>query len=252
MNDARYAYASARLDARRSVRPTAARRALLESSREPEHYLETLRAIAGGRQAAWLEVPATLGARDVDAHEAWLRAEWREGCAELASWYPPEWAAAFAWCAVLPDLEVLERLRAAPAGPSWAAEDPVLAPVARAEFEARADALRGTAHAPLAAAWRAGTPLRDAWIARWLEVRPPVSRRVGRLLHLLGAEVLAAARLPGRASRESLERSAARLYRAGRGTPAAAFALLVLRALDATEWRGGLAARTVMPERGGP
>jgi hypothetical protein len=239
MTDPRHAYAGARLHARFARRPGAAQWGALEASRTPEHYLDVLRA---GR---WLHVPEGALARDVDARERWLRAAWRQACAEVGAWYDAESAPTFEWLAVLADLDPLERLRTGSALPAWIDGDPWLEPLVRSIASARAERLTGTPYAPLRAAWAGTAPLLDAWHARWRALcarTPPDARRV---LAELQHAVVAASALPAGARREVIEAAAQRAFRRGAGTAAAGVAWLAVVALQLERVRGGVAARSV-------
>lgn len=237
----RQAYASARLHAVHARRASPAHWGALDASRTPEHYVDVLRA------AGWLHVPEAAVARDVDALESWLRETWRRTCDEFAAWHPARWRAAYRWTGVLPDLIALDWLHDARAVPAWLARDAHLGPIASAAPDARASALEASEYAPLVRAWRARTPLLDAWRAHWHATWPATDATGRARLLRLESLVVRAAAAPLRTSerRERLLQLLLHEWRTAEGTAAAGFCQLALRALDLERVRGGFAARLV-------
>ncbi|HUO94647.1 MAG TPA: hypothetical protein VMT92_00300 [Steroidobacteraceae bacterium] len=243
MTEARQAYALARLGARHSPPGRAAERAALAASRGPDRFLEVL------RQAQLLAPPPSVTSHDVDAFEACVVDAWRSACAEVATWHPRPWRAAYRWCATLADLTPLEGVQSGQPPRAWMLKDARLAPLLRATPEGRSAAFRAAGIAPLHAAFAAGEPLLAAWRAHWRTLWPRASRATSARLDELEALCVEATVDPLPLA-ERRARFAARLerqYRRSAGTAAAGFCELARRALDLASWRGGFAARLYVP-----
>lgn len=164
------AFAQARLQARHGAMPDEHAWHAVESSRTTAHYLALAR---NGPLARWVE---GIG-DDADLHriERGLRGRWRRYVDEVARWQAPAWRDATRWFGVLVDLQLVagllrgdERARAA-----W----PELA--ANADVRARAEVLRSSGYAPLAALPQDGgaRALTATWLAEWRRRLPPGARR---------------------------------------------------------------------------
>ena len=86
-------YASARLQARLSRRPSEGTWAAIEEARGVVPILDAARGTSLERLLQLLPPQADLPAVDLAARTAWSRT-----VAEIASWMPPEWGPALAWC----------------------------------------------------------------------------------------------------------------------------------------------------------
>ena len=219
-------YAQARLQARYGARPDEALWQRLAGQGDLGGYLAAARATS---LAGWL---SGIGERaDSHAVELALRKRWREAVGELARWLPAEWRAAVAWSAQLIDLPALAWLAGGEAPLAWMEKDPVLA----AEPAGRRPNSR------------------ESWLAGWRQRWPDGAE--GEALAGLGAVVeahLAAfAQLPPAAAveaRRALADEARRRFRRGAGHPVAAFAWLLLLALDLERLRGELVLRALAVE----
>jgi hypothetical protein len=88
-------YASARMQARLSRRPSEGTWAAIEEARGIVPVLDAARGTSLERLLQLLPPQADLPAVDLAARTAWSRT-----VAEAASWMPPEWGPGFAWCDV--------------------------------------------------------------------------------------------------------------------------------------------------------
>lgn len=264
-------FAQARLQARHGQRATEADWQRLEVTREFGALLDVARHTP---LQPWL-VGLT---RDSRSHqiEAVLRGHGRALVTELAGWMPARWQAAVAWCAVLPDLPLLQHLARGGAAPPWLGDDAAwrplagVAPGAAGEAAERtatapapvlpAAALTGTVYAPLAAAWPAPATLGAAWHAEWRRrlprpLRPPEAGEdsLRQLVQTLRAHAGAfAAAPPAQAGllRRALQARLTLLLRRSALEPAAAFTHLALSALDLERLRGELLRRALFAPRG--
>lgn len=218
-------YAQARMQARYGARPAEAQWQRLRIQPSLDGYLAAARATPLG---GWL-----AGIADqADSHqiELALRQRWREAVAELAGWLPGEWQAAVRWTAGLIDLPALAWLAAGETPLAWMEKDAAL-----------------TAALP---------PLeRQGWLAGWRQRWPAVGDDDGAALRRLAAAVEAHLErfrhLPPAAAwdaRRALAGEAARHFRRGAGRPAAAFAWMLLLALDLERLRADLVLRALPPE----
>lgn len=177
----RLGYAQARIQARHAARPAAAFWRQLESGRDFEHALETLRGSVLARAVTGLSAAS-------DAHEieARLRHHWATECATVAEWYPPDWRPAFEWLSCFAWLPALAWLQHGRAPLPWMGADARLADLAAATAEERSAALADGPFAPLAGAWSAGESVTAAWEAHWRSLWRPLSAS-----HAAGLEALA-------------------------------------------------------------
>lgn len=241
-------YAQARLQSRHGQRAGDAAWQRLEVAREFTALLDAARHSA---LQPWL-VGITLHS-SVHQIEAQLRAHWRATVAELAGWMPEAWQPPIHWCAVLPDLPVLQHLLQGGAPVPWMCDDADWRALCGLPQAARAAALLDGPYGPLAASARLG-PLMAAWFAEWCRRLPrkmgghddPLQQVVATL-RAHGAAFAAAPPGPGGLLRRSLQARLALLLRRATLEPAAAFIHLALCALDLERLRGELLARALFP-----
>lgn len=236
-------YAQARLQSRHGERAGDATWHRLEAIREFGALLDAASATSLQR---WL-VGIT---RHSSAHhiEALLRQHWRGSVAEVAGWMPASWQPALAWCAVLPDLPVLQHLVGGGAPLPWMRDEADWRALGEAPPAARAATLaQGRLRALVAAPPQALMP---AWWAEWRHRLPePLGgaddplRQVVTTLQAHGAAFAAAPPGPGATLRQALQARLALLWRRAALTPAAAFIHLALCALDVERLRGELLTR---------
>lgn len=233
-------YAQARLQSRHGARPGPADWGRVEALRSLSAFVAAARA---GPLARWVE---GLGTHP-DSHriDAQIRAHWRSLVAEVASWMPPAWGPAVRWCAVLPDLALLQHVARAGMPPPWTTADPW--------FERLAGF--GGRHAPLAPARVEPDRIGTAWVERWRHLLPhtdgDASGSLAAFERLVRAHWRDFAQSPGddgSALRRAFATRAALLFRRAALQPAAAFAFLALSALDLERLRGELARRAAFGE----
>lgn len=220
-------YAQARMQARHGARPDEAAWQRLGGQSGFAAYLAAARASS---LAGWL---AGIG-DDAGPHEIELalRLRWREAVQETARWLPAEWADAVRWCALLVDLPARSWLAGGGEPPAWAERDPVLA----ACLGAPESLLPATL-----AAWQ------SAWRQRW-PTGGEDARRLGAIAAGVAAHLARFAELPPAAAgdaRRALARDARHWFRRHAQSPAAAFAYLLLLALDLERLRGELLLRAL-------
>lgn len=169
---------------------------------------------------------------DPHAIEFALRGCWRTTVGDLARWMPQEWQAAVRWCAPLADLPALAWVAALGGALPWMRQDAVL--------------LAEIGRVPSGrAAWHA------AWRRLWPVAVGPDAEALERLTRAIEAHLLQFSRLPpdeAPAARRALEREAARSFRRQAFRPAAAFAYLLLVALELERLRAELVLRALHRE----
>lgn len=225
-------YAQARMQARHGARPDEAVWQRLGGQSGFAAYLAAARA-SSTSLAGWLAgIGEGAGPHDI---ELALRLRWREAVQETARWLPAEWANAVRWSALLVDLPARAWFAGGGEPPLWAERDPALA-------------------ACLAAPEPPSPVTLDAWRAAWRK-RWPAGDEDARCLAAIAAGVAAHlarfAELPAAAandSRRALARDALRWFRRYAQSPAAAFAYLLLLALDLERLRGELLLRVLRRE----
>ena len=244
-------YAQARLQARHGQRASDATWQRLETAREFNALLEIARASA---LRPWLAgITAPPDARQIDTV---MRGHWRQAVAEVVGWMPPAWQAGLAWCAVLPDLPLLQHLARGGEPRVWMQDDPAWRRLSAAPPAERLPALSAAGLADLADAWSApgspGSAWQAAWEAGWwrrLPQRPETCdaslRRLATTLQAHAAAFAAAPPGPGGLLRRALQARLSLLLRQSTLEPAAAFIHLALTALDLERLRGELLRRAL-------
>jgi hypothetical protein len=257
-------FAQARLQARHGQRADELSWQRLEIIREFPALLDVARA---SPLRPWL-VGIT---QDSPPHriEAVLRSHWRAHVAEVAAWMPRPWQPALQWCALLPDLPVLQHLLHGGTAVGWMRQDP--------DYRALCDTAPGMHPAERAAAWSRGPfgplfralprapdeaesaaaphPLAQAWLDEWRRRAPRspegAQETLGQLQRLLRAHGTAFEAAPAGQQawllRRSLQARLALLLRRSTLEPAAAFIHLALCALDLERLRGELLSRALFP-----
>jgi hypothetical protein len=237
-------YAHARLGARFGARPDELAWRRIEMIRDLATMLDAARATP---LADWLgEIGPDAGSHAI---EIALRARLRDRVHAIAGWVPPYWRAAIEWCALLPDLPLLQHLARGGAAPPWLHDDALGAALRDGE-SAHADA--GPVFL-LAEAKRNPDRIAAVWRAEWLRRLPvPVAASpfLADVIALL-TEHAAAFRDPlqvgGRTLRRALHARLSQLFRRAMLTPASAFIFLALSALDCERLRGELLRRVMFP-----
>jgi hypothetical protein len=237
-------YAHARLGARFGARPDELAWRRIEMIRDVGGMLDAARAS---------QLSLYLGeiGPDADAHaiELVLRVGLRERVRAIAAWMPPNWRAAIEWCALLPDLPVLQHLARGGSAPPWLRDDPLGAALRDSECGPK-----GEGAAYLLAEGRLD-PDRIAalWLAEWQRRLPvpvaesPFLADVVRLLKAHAAAFREPLQVEGWTLRRALHARLTQLFRRATLTPAAAFIFLTLSALDIERLRGELLRRVVFP-----
>jgi hypothetical protein len=240
-------FAQARLQSRHGESATEATWQRLEVARELSALLDAARHSPLQR---WL--PGITLHSSGHEIEGLLRRQWRATVAEVAGWMPAPWQPSLHWCALLPDLPVLQHLLQGGEPAAWMADEPAWRALCSSPAAERAAALVG---GPLAALAVAGPgPLLPAWQAEWQRRLPhPLGgpddplRQLTRALQAHAAACAAAPPGPGNLLRTALRSRLLQLWRRATLTPAAAFVHLGLCALDLERLRGELLTRRLFP-----
>jgi hypothetical protein len=238
-------YAQARLQSRHGRRATEAQWQQLESTRAFAALLDAARA---GPLRPWVAgITAQAGAADI---EAVLRRHWQAAVAEIAAWMPGAWRGALAWCALLPELPVLQHLARGGAPESWMQHDPRWRELCAAPHAERAAVLGRGSWRALAPAWPAPDTLARAWQAEWRRRLPQPLHGADDSLWLVtaalqrhGAAFADAPPGSGTQLRRALQARLSLLLRRATLEPAAAFIHLALSALELERLRGELLVR---------
>lgn len=247
-----FEYAQARMQARHGARPDEALWQRLGGQSGLAAYLAAARATS---LAGWV---SGIGER-ADSHEIELalRQRWREAVAELARWMPREWQAAVRWSAGLVDLPARAWLSspspgfsgidpAAPDGLSMAGGEPW-------RWMAKEAAL-AAAGAPPSGQRSSLDAWQQDWRRRWPDGAEERGDEAGgsealrRLAAAVAAHLAAFPQLPPAGAweaRRALGHEAARCFRRHACAPAAAFAWLLLLALDLERLRAELVLRAL-------
>jgi hypothetical protein len=242
-------YAHARLHARHGERLDEAAWRRIEVIRDFAPLLEGARA---GALRPWL-VGITADS-SVHQVEAALRGHWRALVDERLAWMPLSWQRALRWCAVLPDLALLQHLARGGEPSTWMHDDPSWRELCAAQPQARAAVLGAGPYATLAGAWSAPEALGRAWHDEWQRRLPRPLSDAGdalpRLVHVLldhRRAFVDAAPSEGWLLRGALRARLALLFRRAALQPAAAFIDLALCALDLERLRAELLRRVLFP-----
>ena len=249
MNQARFAYAQARLQARHGQRPQEAVWRRLASTGDLANYLLAARRTP---LRPWIEgIQSAETSHELESH---IRQQFRLYVEDVAHWLPVQWRASIIWIRHLPDLPALQFLLLAETSPGWMQDDPELGKFTTDSKSAVFDTLLGSERAYLSAAWRAGIPLYDAWFEQWQRMWPAkrnlrnglvdLGRLVRQYLHDEQTVTLPAA---GNLQ-ETLATGLNAAFRRYSFKPAAACAHLGLVALDLERLRGELAHRALFEE----
>jgi hypothetical protein len=237
-------YAHARLGARFGARPDELAWRRIEMIRDLGAMLDAARA------TPLSDYLGEIGP-DADSHaiELALRAHLRDRVHSIAAWMPPEWRAAIEWCALLPELPLLQHLARGGSPPPWLRDD-ALGAALRDEGSARTDA--GPAFL-LAEGERDPDRIAAAWRGEWqrrLPVPVAASPFLSDVVRLLTGHATAfrdPLQVEGWTLRRALHARLSQLFRRAMLTPAAAFIFLALSALDCERLRGELLRRVVFP-----
>jgi hypothetical protein len=243
-----FEYAQARLQARLARLPEEETWVRLAAVRGLPAYLEAARTTVTG---PWV---GGLGAQaDARRLDRGCRGLLIEGIGEVARWVPSVWAEAVRWTrwlVYLPDLEAW--LRGGPA-PAWDQAAPELAAALVPEAPGVTRELVGEG-AVFGAAHRSERPLLSAWAEHWRRRWPPCGpdtlAELGDLERLVtrhGAGFAALAVGEAWGARRGLRRSLRYLFRRAPQSPAAAFAFLLMLALDLERLRADLTRRGLFP-----
>jgi hypothetical protein len=235
-------YAHARLLARHGERPDEAAWRRLEALREIAPLLDVARSTA---LRPWL---VGIGAQTpVHQVEATLRGHWRALVDEVAAWMPAPWQPSVAWCAVWPDLALLQHLARGGEPAPWMLDDALWRELASAAAPARAAVLSAGPCAALAPAWPVPHTLAQAWRDEWLRRLPQAPgdtlAQLMRMLNDHGNAFAQANPSQGWLQRSALRARLSLLLRRATLEPAAAFIHLALCALDLERLRAQILPR---------
>ncbi len=242
-------YAHARLHARHGQRVGEADWRRIEVVREFAPLLELAR---GTSLRPWLVgISADSSVHQVEAS---LRGHWRALVDEVVAWMPRPWQASLAWCAVLPDLALVQHLARGGETAAWMQVDRVWRELSGAQPQARRAVLGAGPFAALAVAWPAPQTMAQAWQTEWQRRLPKPPSAAGdtlgpvvRALLDHGRAFAGAALGEGWLLRSSLHARLSLLLRRAAVEPAAAFIHLALCALDLERLRAELLRRMLSP-----
>ena len=243
-------YAQARLQARHGQRAGEVAWQRLEMTRE---FAALLDAGRSSPLRAWL---VGITARSTSHQiETVLRVHWRTLVAEVAGWMPALWQPALLWCAVWPDLPVLQHLSCGGDASAWMDDDPDYRVLCAAAPNERPKAVAAGKFGALAGAGSEPHSLVRAWHAEWERRLPTPPGQADDALSQVKAAVLkhaaafaAAPAGQGWLLRRSLQARLSLLLRRATLEPAAAFIHVVLCALDLERLRGELLGRALFPQ----
>jgi len=243
-------YAQARWQARHGQRATELHWQQLETAREFDALLDAART---GPLRPWVAGITTQAASA--QIEAVLRAHWRAVVAEVVAWMPAAWQPALAWCALLPELPVLQHLARGGQTEPWMHDDPQWRALCAATRSERPAILAEGPWRVLTPAWWAPDTLARAWQDEWERRLPqPLGdaddslRQVVHTLRMHGAALGAAAPGPATLLWRALQARLSLLMRRAALEPAAAFIHLALSALELQRLRGELLGRALFPK----
>jgi hypothetical protein len=238
-------YAQARLQSRHGQRASDAQWQQLESTRE---FVALLDVVRTGPLRHWVAgLTAQASAPQI---EALMRGHWQAAVDEVEGWMPPAWNAAVAWCAVLPDLPLLQHLARGGVPDPWMQDDARWRDLCAAPHDERPALLAATHWRALARAWAAPDTLAAAWLDEWRRRLPQALPHADDHLHEVvsalrrhGAAFATATPGPGTPLRRALQARLSLLMRRAMVEPAAAFIHLALSALELERLRGELLVR---------
>lgn len=212
-----YAYAQARVQARRGARAGEAEWRALEACRGLAEYLHVAR-----RTPLAPLVQNFVATSSPHVIERSLRLHWRREVDAAAQWVPKSWRRPIQEIAWLPYLASIGHLEKGGRVYPWMLDDPLLSAFVPTE--------NGSTEEPLTSWWR-----------RWQEHWPDTSS-LPELERLVRSAMEATA---DRSSLEELETGAFRLMRKHIQQPIVVFCHLLLTALDFQRLRGGLVRRAL-------
>ena len=241
-----YAYAQARLQARLGEMPGAGVWDGLQTFVELPALLDQMRMTPLRRWIANISFPTPP-----HEMERLLRRHMQALIAEVAHWLPPAWRPAVQWTAILLDLPALAHLLRGNEAYAWMQEEPALRELAGLDPAMRASAAAHGRYAPflpprgdeaLAARWL------TEWRSRWPETNGRERAALERLVEVARAHLSRFATGhggSGEAARERFRAEVTTLFRRHTLTPAAAFAWLLLAALELERVRGAVVERAL-------
>lgn len=247
-------YAHARLCARQGERPDEAAWRRIAALRDLAPLLDAARATGLRRWLLGIGVDSTP-----HQTEAILHGHWRALVAEVAAWMPAAWQAPIAWCAVLPDLALLQHLARGGEPVAWMHDDSTWRELVATPPQARAALLSAGPYAALALAWPTPHTIGQAWHDEFQRRMPRAANKsdgrgdddtLAQWLHLLLDHFKAFADAPGGQAwpqRSALRAQLTMLLRRAVLEPAAAFIHISLCALDFERLRAELLRRVLFP-----
>jgi hypothetical protein len=241
-----YAYAQARLQARFGDQPNAFVWEGLLSLVELPALLDQMRTTLLRHWIANISFPTPP-----HEMERLLRQRMRALIDEVAHWLPTAWRPAVQWTGILLDLPALMYLLRGGDAYAWMQEEPALRELAAVDPASRAGAAAEGRYAPLLPAGDAEA-LAARWLAEWRRRWPEASGRERAALEQL-VEVVSTYLsryatgdgASGQAARDRFAAEARVLFRRHALTPAAAFAWLLLVALELERVRGAVVERAL-------
>ena len=244
MTSRAFAYAQARLQARFGEQPGAGVWDSLQTLVELPALLEQIRLTS---LRHWIvNISVSTPAHEM---ERLLRRRLRALVDEVANWLPAEWRAAVRWTEILPDLPALAHLLQGGEARSWMADETALQELARLEPALRARAVLQSRFAPLLP-FTDGETLGMRWLAEWRRRWPDGSKSERAALEQLVARTQAHVgqfavdrSTSGWAARKHFQAEVTFLFRRRALTAAAAFAWLLLAALEVERVRAAIIER---------
>jgi hypothetical protein len=241
-----YAYAQARLQARFGEMPGASVWEGLHSLVELPALLDQMRMTPLRRWILNISFPTPP-----HEMERLLRRHMHAQIEDVAHWLPAAWRPAVRWTGILLDLPALAHLFRGGEAYAWMQEEPALRELAALDPAMRASA---AAHGRYASFLQLGRDeaLATRWLTEWRSRWPDANGRERAALE----QLVKAARAhlsgfaegrgeSGQAARERFRREVTILFRRHALTPAAAFAWLLLAALEFELVRGAVVERAL-------
>jgi hypothetical protein len=241
-----YAYAQARMQARFGEQPNASAWESLQSLVELPALLDQMRMTPLRRWIVNISFPTPP-----HEMERLLRRHMRTLIDDVAHWLPAAWRPAVQWTEILLDLPALAYLFRGGEAYAWMQEEPAMRELAALDPVVRAST---TTQGRYASFRQPGgdEALATRWLTEWRRRWPDVHGRERAALERLVS--LARAHLSGfstghggsgQAARERFGREVTILFRRYALTPAAAFAWLLLAALEFERVRGAVVERAL-------